>query len=439
MDKIEDNMMVLSVTPQPDIFDEHPHLHLPACVALKGKRAAMVVFSSFPDDPRPRRAAEALISVGMSVDMICLQDKDKPKRESFNGIRVRRISVARRRGGTLDYIYQYVAFLLIASGIITKRSLSKRYDLVYVHNMPDFLVLSGLIPKIFGAKIVLDLHDPMPELMMTINSLAEQSMKVSVMKREEKWSMYLADAVITVNQACARLFASRSCKSEKITVVMNSPDEKIFRLQRPQPHNKTNRKDEPFVIMYHGSLVERNGLELAVDAFEKIWVSIPTAEMRIYGFPNSFLDRVMESVQRRGLEKSVRYYGPKPIEQIVHAIEDCDVGIIPNQRNIFTELNTPTRIFEYLALGKPVITPRAPGISDYFDENTLVYFELGSAEDLAKKIEFVFKNPELAVEMTRRGQKVHQAHTWRIERTQLIGLMNVLWPDGSGRSGAKHP
>jgi len=393
---------------------------------LRGKHAAMVLFSFYPEDPRPRRAAEALISAGMSVDLVCLREsREEAKREVFNGVDIRRVPVNKRRGSVLGYLYQYSAFLLMSSWIIAVRSLSRRYDLVYVNNMPDFLVLSGLFPKLFGAKVLLDIHDPMPELMMTIFELPEDARSVDLLKLQEKWSIRLADSVVTVNKACARIFAARSCASQKITVVMNSPDENIFQFRDVHLSN-TPRGNKPFVIMYHGSLVERNGLELAIKAFARVRSTIPNAELRIYGSRNPFLDRMMEMVKKQGMEGSVHYLGPKPLEKIVEAIEESDVGVIPNLRNIFTELNTPTRIFEYLALGKPVITPNAPGITDYFDEESLVFFELGDDADLARKIEFVFNRPERAVEITKRGQEVHQAHMWREERMKLIGLMTRL-------------
>jgi glycosyltransferase involved in cell wall biosynthesis len=137
----------------------------------------------------------------------------------------------------------------------------------------------------------------------------------------------------------------------------------------------------------------------------------------------------MDEARKLGLAGAVHYMGVKTAEQIAEAIEQCDVGVIPNQRNIFTELNTPTRIFEYLALGKPVIAPRAPGVCDYFDENSLVFFELGSAPDLADKIEYVFRCPDRVSEITRRGQEVHRAHTWRQERLRLTTLVSDLLED----------
>jgi glycosyltransferase involved in cell wall biosynthesis len=398
---------------------------------LQGKRVAMVLFSYYPADPRPRRTAEALADAGMAVDLICLrEDPGDPKVDSLNGVEIRRVPISRRRGGKLGYLYQYLAFLLASSSIIVFRTVfNRRYDLVYVHNMPDFLVLSGLIPKLLGAKVILDLHDPMPELMQTIFGLSPTARSVRLLRWVERWSLGIADSVVTVNRGCAKIFADRSCPAGKITVVMNSPDETIFSPRPPSLVKKSETGSSPFVVMYHGSLVERNGLALAVDAFSRIRESIPSAELHVYGSRNPFLESVMESVRERGLERSVRYMGQKPLEQIVEAIEKCDVGVIPNKRSIFTELNTPTRIFEYLALGKPVIAPRSSGITDYFDEDSLIFFELGDADDLARSIEYAFHHPGEVSEITRRARQIHLAHTWKAEKATLLELVTQLVGD----------
>src|SRR2546427_96380 len=389
---------------------------------LRGKRAAMVVFSYYPADPRPRRAAEALVNEGMEVEVVCLKDGEA-KRQTLNGVKIVRVPMRRRRGGMFEYVFQYAVFVVLSLAILAVRSMRRRYHVVYVHNMPDVLVLSALVPKAQGAKVILDLHDPMPELMMSIFNLPHDSLRVRTLERLEKWSIRFADLALTVNLACKRLFVSRSCPPEKVQVVMNSPDEKIFGVRAPRPAPSMPRAPgQPFVIMYHGSLVERNGLHLAVDALARVRRSVPSAALRIYGPSSPFLERVMQSVRAQGLTSAVQYLGPIRLEDIVGAIEDCDVGVIPNQRSVFTEINTPTRIFEYLAVGKPVIAPRAGGIRDYFDEESLIFFELGDVADLAQKIEYVFFHPAEAAEIAGRGQDVYRAHAWRAERQTLVNL-----------------
>jgi len=397
----------------------------PASSNLQGKRAAMVTFSPYPADPRPRRAADALLQEGMSVDLICLSDEDAPRREKAGRVDIWRVPIQHRRGGIASYAYNYFTFIAVSAVILAFRALRRRYDLVYVHNMPDILVLCSLVPKALGAKVVLDLHDPMPELLTTIFNLPEGSLRVRIMKLLEKWSIARANAVITVNAACKRIFASRSCRPEKIEVVMNSPDGEIFPFCAPQPTTAASSKR--FVIMYHGSLVERNGVDLAVEALSRVRNAIPAPELRIYGRSTPFLERVMEQVHSQRLEDCVHYLGPKRLEDLVGAIEDCDVGVIPNQRNAFTDINTPTRIFEYLALGKPVIAPRTPGIQDYFNAESLLFFESGNSKELADKIEYVFSHSQEAAETAKRGQEVYRAHEWSREKAVLVGLVSGLF------------
>jgi glycosyltransferase involved in cell wall biosynthesis len=417
--------MVTSLTTQFTDTDTRAERPVAARKPLEGKRAAMVTFSFYPFDPRPRRAIEALVSEGMTVDLICLGDNKRLKLETLKGIEVLRVPVNKEeRGGKLKYGYRYASFILISSLIFALRSLKRRYDLVYVHNMPDILVLSSLIPKSLGAKVILDMHDPMPELMMTIFKANEESRSVQLLKRIEKWSLAQANLVLTVNIACKRLFSSRSCDADKIEIIMNSPDEQIFPIHTPRPPISPRTQNEPFIIMYHGSLVERNGLDLAIDALARVRETIPRAELRIYGHSTPFLDRVLETARSNSV--NIRYLGPKRLEDLVLEIKECDVGIIPNHRNVFTEINTPTRIFEYLALGKPVIAPRTPGIQDYFSPESLLFFEAGNAEQLARIIEYAFSHPAEAMEMAERGQEVYLAHAWSQERKALLNRVSRL-------------
>src|SRR5215831_13747609 len=103
---------------------------------LRGKHVGVVMFSFYPNDPRPRRALEAMVREGMFVDLICLGGEGSPAREVQGNIEVFRIPLKRRRGGMLAYFCQYAAFILMSSAILGWRSCMRRYDLVHVHNMP---------------------------------------------------------------------------------------------------------------------------------------------------------------------------------------------------------------------------------------------------------------------------------------------------------------
>jgi glycosyltransferase involved in cell wall biosynthesis len=410
---------------------------VPAVRRFAGKRLAMVTFSPYPFDPRPRRAVDALVKEGASIDLICLASDNLPRRQDVNGVNVLRVPLKHLRRGKLDYAFRYAAFICVSAVIFAVRTLARRYDLVYVHNMPDVLVASALIPKLFGAKVILDLHDPMPELMTTIFHTEPEASSVRLLRRLEKWSIGRADLVITVNIACKRIFSKRSCRSEKIAVVMNSPDGAIFPFRAVGHRNVSSQEGpRPFVIMYHGSLVDRNGLEVAIDALARARKTVPNAVLHIFGTSTQFLERMLGKVRDNHLEDRVQYFGPKRLEDLVTEIDKCDIGVIPNHRNAFTDINTPTRIFEYLALGKPVIAPRTPGIQDYFNEQSLLFFEPGDADHLATQIEFASSHPEEMLEIARRGQQVYREHSWDQERETLLSRASGILPGGGASAGS---
>jgi glycosyltransferase involved in cell wall biosynthesis len=398
--------------------------------SLHDKRAAVLLFSHYPADPRPRRATEAIAAEGASVDVICLRDGENDQsQQSYGRIHVTRVGLTRKRGGKLGYLGQYSAFILICFLYLAARSAKRRYALVHVHNMPDALVFSAIVPKLLGAKLILDLHDPMPELMQTIFKLPENSFSVRLLKRMERWSSRFADLVITVNLASKRIYSSRSCEPSKIQVVINSPDDEVFHLPDGAITNNNGLNGNgstPFVILYHGSLVQRNGFDLAVDSLEKVMADIPSVRLSVCGRRTEFFDKVMESAARRGLDERIDYLGICDRRGVVAAIQGCDLGIIPNHRNLFTEINTPTRIFEYLALGKPVIAPKTRGIQDYFADNDLIFFEVGDLDDLARKIEFAYAHPVEVAETVKRGRAIYLSQSWKRQRTAFLNAVSEL-------------
>ena len=131
------------------------------------KRICLVVLSYYLRDPRVRREAEALVGEGYEVDVICLRDRGEPSRESVNGVSITRIPIARRRATIWRYMFEYSLFFCAVSIQLAARLFTRRYDLIHVNNMPDFLVFSTILPRLFGAKVLIDVHDPTAEVFMS--------------------------------------------------------------------------------------------------------------------------------------------------------------------------------------------------------------------------------------------------------------------------------
>jgi glycosyltransferase involved in cell wall biosynthesis len=397
--------------------------------SLRGKRAAIIVFAYYPSDVRVMRAAQALFRAGIEVDLLCLQQfPDEPGREQIDGVEVFRIALKKRRAGKLSYASQYLTFLILSFLWLSRRRLTHRYDVVHVHNMPDFLVFCAGPAKALGARVVLDLHDPTPEVFISVYGLPPEHRLVRLLRWSERISIRFADLVLTPNIAFRDLFIGRGCPPGKIEIVMNSPLEEVFPLKEPSEEVPSKRRTpDGFVVMFHGTLVERHGLHTAIEAIAELRECIPGLRFHIYGEETAYLrEQVLPMVTKLGVQQHVQYFGEQPQDVIAEAVSDCDLGVVPNLRTVFTEINLPTRIFEYLALGKPVIVPDTKGIRDYFDADEMLFFKPGDVESLGSQIQWVFDNPQKARTLVRAGQEVYRCHLWKEEERRLIALISRL-------------
>jgi glycosyltransferase involved in cell wall biosynthesis len=257
------------------------------------KNVGMIVFSYYPSDPRVRREAEALIDEGYSVSVICLKNRQERKHETVNGVRVIRCSIRRSRGSKMSYLIEYGLFSLYAMLKISMLHLLRRFSVVHVHNMPDFLAFCAAMPKLLGAKIVLDLHDPSPEVFMTKYSMSQDAKMIKAMRLIERMSIWFSDHVITPNLAFKDIFVSRGCPETKVSIVMNSPPEQIFNLE-DYSSSSDGRGDSnrPWTLMYHGTIVRRHGLDDLLRAVVIARKQVPGIALHVYGDGDEFVDEV---------------------------------------------------------------------------------------------------------------------------------------------------
>ncbi len=201
----------------------------------KAGRAAVVVYANYESDARPMREAEALVQAGYETDVVALRaDESYSSVELIKGVKVHRVPLSHKRGGRGGYLVRYGRFFLSSFFRLTAWTLRGDLKVVHIHNMPDFLVFSAIVPRLAGAKIILDLHDPMPELYASLFEGQDKEFACKVLLWLERWSIAFADKVLTPNVAFKKLFVSRGGDPEKIEIIMNSPDVALFDAKKHQ-------------------------------------------------------------------------------------------------------------------------------------------------------------------------------------------------------------
>src|SRR3989442_1695304 len=393
-------------------------------------KVAMLAHTYYLRDPRVRREAEALAEKGFEVHVICLSEGRNGHREPryalVNGVQIHRLPIRRRRGGSLRYLYEYLSMGVLGALELAWLHSRGKLSVVHVHNMPDILVLASIIPRLGGSKLLLDVHDAMPELYMSWNHAGSARFLVRLLSIQEKISCALADRVISVNESMRENLQAKGVAGTKIFIVHNFPDERLFPICDTPTSWPRNR--DRLVLLYCGTVTEHYELGLAVKAMARLAGEIPV-KLRILGEGNR-LTEVLNLASMLGLADSVEHIGSVPIDRVRDEMRKADVGISCHRAGIFGDLQFPTKIVEYLTQGLPVLSPRTHTISQYLSDDCLFYFEPGSDAALAENLRFMWHHPGEVLRRLTKARDLLPRFSWQAEKSKFLSFYSELLMDG---------
>ena len=391
------------------------------------KSICMLLQNQYDVDMRVRRKAEALVAAGYSVDVLALRGAKAQKTYTLEGVRVHTLALGKKRGSLARYAFEYVAFFLWAFLWVTFQMPRRRYAVIDVNTLPDFLAFAPALAKLMGAKIVLDMHEITPEFYMSKYGIAQQSWVVRLMEYLEKISFDFADHVITINEPIEDLLEKRGLARTKSTVITNSVDEARFSsFSRSAAAVDAAAVPATFVMMYHGTITGIYGLDIAIEAFALAQKEMPGAQFWILGNEGRDSDWLESLVQQRGLASKVKFFGVVPPSDIPAWLNKCDVGILPMRRDALLEFATPNKLSEFIIMGKAVAISRLKTIRHYFSEDALAYFEPNNFADLAKQMVRLYHDSELRAQLAAKAKEEYAPIRWDVMKQRYLMLIEDM-------------
>ena len=399
----------------------------------------MIVHAYYEEDPRVRREAEALVAAGWEVDVYGLRRPGEQSSGLVAGVNLKRLPVRRHQGARLPvYLAEYGAFLAQALWAATIAHRRRRYGLVEVHSLPDYLVFAALPLKMAGVPVLLDLHEAMPEFFRSRFPKAANPISYRLLRLQEALSIAFADEVMTVNEALAERLRGFGVRPERLTVVLNSPDLGLF---EPNAHPRREFMGDGILrLVYTGALTPTYELDVALRAIAGIVRSRTDVPVRATFYGRGDARPGLEALAADlGIADRVSFPGRIPIEDVPRALAESDIGVAPTRLDPFTRMSLSTKLFEYAAMGKPVVASRLPTVERYFAPDTLAVYEPGDSESLAATILALVDDAagrEARVDRTgRRAGELswtHQAEVYRSVVERLIGGSRHTGPKGVG-------
>jgi glycosyltransferase involved in cell wall biosynthesis len=239
--------------------------------------------------------------------------------------------------------------------------------------------------KLAGVPVLLDLHEAMPEFFRSRFPKAANPISYRLLRLQEKMSIAFANEVMTVNEPLAERLRGLGVRPDRLTVVLNSPDLRLF--DAAANPRRRFMADGTLRIVYTGALTPTYELDVALRAVAAIARIRPNLPVRATFYGRGDALPALEALAAElGIADRVDFPGRIPIEDVPRAVADGDIGVAPTRLDPFTGMSLSTKLLEYAAMGKPVVASRLPAVERYFEPGTLSVYEPGDPESLATAI-----------------------------------------------------
>jgi glycosyltransferase involved in cell wall biosynthesis len=294
-------------------------------------------------------------------------------------------------------------------------------DVVHVHNIPDFLVFAGLLPRFAGRKVILDVHDSVPETFTTKFPRAAWVRKALCL--EERLSALVAHRVICVNHPQRDVLVKRGVPNTKTFVSMNVPDPRIFHsIQAADGVSGNNALH----LVYHGTMAHRLGVDLLIRAVARLKRRIPGVTLHLWGKGDDLSD--FQALARElALEGHVLFEpAGYPLRELPARLRPMNVGVIGNRRSAAGALMLPVKLLEYVSLGIPTVAPRLEAIQHYFTEEMVTYYEPEDIESLTEAIVRLHTDTGLRRRQTAMARTFLARHGWERQGEELVAMYRTL-------------
>jgi len=302
--------------------------------------------------------------------------------------------------------------------------LAKRIEEVVELEKPDVLhahspMLNGLaallVRKRLGIPVVYEVRAFWEDAAVDTGKTKEGSFKYRLIKGLEQYVFKHANKVACICEGLRKAISGRGISKEKLFVSPNAVDFKKFTplTEKDTPLLEQWSLKDKKVIGFLGSFFKYEGLEFAVKAMPKILEKLPNAHLLLVGGGNQ--DEALRAlVKEMALDEHVTFTGRVPYQEISSYYSLVDVLLFPREDIRLTQLVTPLKPLESMALGKPVIASDVGGHKEMVEHlKTGMLFKAENIDSLAETVLSMLSDQRLIEQCVENGHEyVQNVRNW---------------------------
>ncbi|MDB2658680.1 glycosyltransferase family 4 protein [Flavobacteriaceae bacterium] len=393
-------------------------------------KIGMILDEVFPPDPRVENEAITLANSGHDVFLFCLTYGNQLLNESTNGIQIRRYKSNKLIHKLSALSCDFFAYKMIMKPKIDHFIKKNSIEVLHIHDIriAEAVFLSN---KKFQLKVVLDLHDNIPENMKFYPHLnhfpGKHMISPNKWKTKEKEFIKQSNKIITVSPNFAKqVIDSNNLEREKMVLVPNTVRASFFKDYFYSLEIKNKYLDK-YVLLYLGDTHVRRGLLTAIRASKTLSKTIPNFKLVIVG-RNTTDTILIQEVKRLNLEPYVDFEGWKDVSLFPSYILSSNVCISPLNRSIQHDIAYANKIFQYMSFAKPILVSNATAQKELVERvSSGLVHEEKNEEDFCCKVIELYQNNDKAEKLGKNGKEfIENEFSWEITSKALVKLYDEL-------------
>lgn len=350
--------------------------------------------------------ARTLARAGFAVTVIALQDTTHSETD---GIRVIALPRPRRR---LQRLLRTFAIVRLA-----RRQPAR----VYAFHDPELLPAAVLLKWLTGKRLVYDVHEDVPASIRNKKWLPRplRPLVAGLYLLVERLTLPFVDGLTLADHAYQKYYAGR-----RVLAVLNYPLKTYAGLYRERPPG-----GRP-ALVYAGSITALRGLYQMLELVRRLRGSHPEILLRLVGPLGSAAEeqQAQELVARHGLAANVEFTGLVSHQQVHHFILDADIGLALLHPDPNYVDSLPTKMFEYMMMGRPVVVSRFPLWQRIVEEARCGYtLDPLDPDAVEQAVRRLLGDPLLRQQLGRNGRAaVLERYNWDAEGQRLVAFYRDL-------------
>ena len=393
---------------------------------------------AYPWDVRLEKMVNACVEEGHQVSLLCKGKHPLPIVEQNDRMRIDRVYPPKiLNRGWLGKLATFPLFFNPFWFVAMLKFLRLQSpDMLIVRDLP-LAYLAGLLGRWLKIPVFLDMAENYPAALIAYRNPIYKPFLIGnswLPRQYEKLSLKLMSHAFVVTKESADRLEAQGIASQKLTVVGNTPDKQFFTSASRKAPTDPNSKPVGLNLLFVGKIDAHRGVDLLIKAVSTLLDKFPNLTLTIVGDGTERV-RLQEQANSLGLGFVINFTGWVEFLKIWDYIEKSTVCLIPHLRSEHTDTTLPNKLFDYMAMGKPVVVSNCVPMKRIVRESDCgLIFETGDVCGLRSALQTLLADPMLRAALGQNGKRaVHETYNWDVDRKVLLGVIGSL----PGRTGTR--